>query len=120
LSTQNLFIDQFVVVSAAGADENGKVAAIAGMSVSVDDHAIVYAVTSIDSTAVAVDSVLIAAKGVEGTAVLTINATDAAGVALPAQTVTFNVTAKPAVVLNLTVGTPATIDANTPTQPVGW
>ena len=118
--SQNLFSDQFVVVSATGQDPDGKPTIIGNFAIAVDDHSIVYAVTNADNPAVALNSVLIAAKGVFGNAILTVNATDINGVALPAETVTFSVVQKPAVAINLTVGTPATIDANTPPQPAGW
>lgn len=115
--SQNLFNDQFVVVSASG-DVPGST--LTAFAVTVDDHSVVYAVTNADNPAVAVDSVLIAARGVLGTAVLTVNASDINGVALPPQTVTFSIVAKPATAINLSVGAPATIDANTPPVPAGW
>lgn len=120
--SQNLLPNQYVVVTASGLDAGNppNSAPIAAFAVTIDDHSKAYAVTNADDGRVPVDAVLVAAKGPLGNYVLTVNATDANSVALPAATVAFSTVVGPAVSINLSLGTPLTIDGNTPVQPAGW
>lgn len=122
MGTTPMMPGQQAIVTVAGQDDgtppNPAVASIT--SYTVDDHAIVYAVGNDVNPIIPTGEILIVARGPIGNATLTVNANNALGSALPAQTAVFAVSGGPAVGFTLSVGTPFATGLNTPGIPAGW
>lgn len=111
---------QQAIVTVAGADAGSNPAPVTITSYTVDNHAIVYAVGNDINQLVPAGEIDIVARGPAGTAVLTVNANNALGSALPPETTTFIGETGPAVGFTLSVGAPFATGPNTPGIPAGW